>query len=51
METKWICICAIGVASALFAPISFMEYGKSQCRIEAIKAQTPADDVAKVCGK
>ena len=51
METKWISICAIGVAAVLFAPLTFMEYGKSQCRIEAIKAHTPADDVAKVCGK
>lgn len=50
METKWIAICAIGVAAALFAPLTAMEYGKSQCRIEAIKAGVEADKINMACG-
>lgn len=50
METKWIAICAIGVASAMFAPLSITEYGKTQCRIEAIKAGVEADKINKACG-
>jgi hypothetical protein len=49
MEGKWIAICAIGVTAVLFAPLSLMEYGKSQCRITAINAQMPADDILKLC--
>jgi len=51
MEGKWIAVLAVGVATAMFAPLTIMEYSKSQCRIEAIKAHMPADDITKVCGK
>ena len=51
MEDKWIVICVVGFATAMFAPLMIMEYNKAQCRTEAIKAQMPADDITKVCGK
>ena len=49
METKWIAILCIGLAVAMFSPIIFMERGKSECRIEAIKAGMSADDIVKLC--
>jgi len=50
METKWIAILAVGVATAMFAPLAIMENGKSQCRIEAIKAGVEADKINMACG-
>lgn len=50
METKWIAICAIGVTAFMFAPLMVTEYQQNQCRIEAIKANVPADDVNRACG-
>ena len=47
---KWIAILCIGVAVAMFAPLSIMEYSKSQCRIEAIKAGVEADKINTACG-
>ena len=49
METKWLVILGIGVVTVLFSPLFMMEYGKSQCRIEAIKAHMSAEDIAKIC--
>lgn len=46
---KWIAILCVGLAVAMFSPLIFMERGKSECRIEAIKAQMPADDIIKLC--
>ena len=46
---KWIAICVVGVTVGMFSPLIFMERGKSECRIEAIKAQMPADDIIKLC--
>jgi len=48
---KWLSICLIGLVVGMFSPIIFMERGKTECRIEAIKAQMPADDIIKLCGK
>jgi hypothetical protein len=48
---KWLTIMIIGVASAMFAPLAIMEYSKSQCRIEAIKAGVEADKINTACGK
>ena len=49
MENKWLAICLIGVIAAMFSPLVMMEYGKKECRIEAIKAHMPAEDIAKIC--
>jgi hypothetical protein len=51
MEDKWIVACILGFVTVMFAPLGIMEYNKAQCRIEAIKASVPADDILKVCGK
>jgi len=48
---KWLSICLIGLVVGMFSPIIFMERGKAECKIEAIKAQMPADDIIKLCGK
>ena len=48
---KWISICVVGVVLGMFAPLVVMEYGKKECRIEAIKAYMPADDIIKLCAK
>ena len=48
---KWIAICVVGVVVGMFSPLIVMENGKKECRIEAIKAQMPADDIIKLCGK
>ena len=46
---KWGAIVIIGVVVGMFSPLIVMENGKKECRIEAIKAQMPADDILKLC--
>jgi hypothetical protein len=46
---KWIAICVVGIVIGMFSPLIFMERGKAECRIEAIKAHMPADDIIKLC--
>lgn len=48
---KWLSICLIALLFGMFSPVIFIERSKSECRIEAIKAQMPADDIIKLCGK
>ena len=48
---KWISICVVGVVLSMFSPLMVMEYSKKECRIEAIKAHMPADDIIKLCAK
>jgi hypothetical protein len=50
MDGKWIAIMAVGITMGMFAPLAAMEYGKSQCRIEAIKAGVEADKINMACG-
>ena len=50
-EMKW---AMIGMLCIIVLPMTGMalnDYQRSQCRIEAIKAHTSADDIVKVCGK
>lgn len=47
---KWIAIMIIGLTVGMFAPLGVMEYGKSQCRIEAIRAGVEADKINTACG-
>lgn len=51
MEDKWIVALVVGFALMMFAPLGIIEYNKAQCRMEAIRAHMPADDITKVCGK
>jgi uncharacterized membrane protein YeaQ/YmgE (transglycosylase-associated protein family) len=46
---KWIAIMIVGVIVGMFAPLMVMEYEKGNCRIEAIRAGMPADDILKLC--
>lgn len=48
---KWLVILLICIVFGMFSPVIVMEHGKKECRIEAIKAQMPADDIIKLCGK
>jgi hypothetical protein len=48
---KWMSICLICFVFGMFSPVIFMERGKTECRVEAIKAQMSADDIIKLCGK
>ena len=46
---KWMTIFLMVLVVGMFSPVIFMERGKTECRIEAIKAQMPADDILKLC--
>jgi hypothetical protein len=48
---KWFTILMIAFIVGMFSPVIVSEYGKKECRIEAIKVQMPADDIIKLCGK
>lgn len=39
----------IGIVFGMLSPVVMMEYGKKECRIEAIKAKMPADEILKLC--
>jgi hypothetical protein len=47
---KWVAIMIIGVVAGMFTPLAIMEHGKTQCRIEAIKAGVEADKINLACG-
>ena len=47
---KWLSICIIGLVLGMFSPLIASEYSKGQCRIEAIKAQVPAEKINLACG-
>ena len=51
MEAKWIAIMAMVSLAAMFAAIGVVEYSKSQCKIEAIRAGLTPEFVVKACGK
>lgn len=46
---KWLAILLIGMVFGMFSPVIVSEHGKKECRIEAIKAHMPADDIQKLC--
>lgn len=48
---KWSSIFLICLVLGMFSPVIVSEHSKGQCRAEAIKAQMPADDIIKLCGK
>lgn len=50
MSDKWIVILIGSICITMFAPLAIMEYGKNQCRIEAIKAGMDADKIKTACG-
>jgi hypothetical protein len=51
METKWIAICVIGFATAMFSPLVVTEYTKGQCKVSFAQSDKTAEDIVKICGK
>jgi hypothetical protein len=46
---KWFYILMIALVAGMFSPVVVSEHSKSNCKIEAIKAGMPADDILKLC--
>ena len=43
-----LCVVFVGVP---MIGLGLSDYQHSQCRLEGIRAQMPADDILKLCGK
>ena len=50
-DMKWVVLLMVAFIGLPLIGMALSEYQQSQCRIEAIKVQMPADDIGKVCGK
>ena len=50
-DMKWVVLLMVAFIGLPLIGMALSEHQQSQCRIEAIKAQMPADDIGKVCGK
>ena len=50
-DMKWVVLLCVAFIGVPLLGMGWSEHQQSQCRLEAIKAQMPADDIAKVCGK
>jgi hypothetical protein len=48
-DMKWAALAFFFVLGIPFAGLALDQYQKGQCRIEAIRAGMPADEIAKVC--
>jgi hypothetical protein len=48
-DMKWYAIVMISIIGIPLAGLALKEYQVSQCRIEAIRASMPADQIEKVC--
>ncbi len=48
-DMKWVVILMVAFIGIPMVGMALSEYQNSQCRLEAIKAQMPADDILKVC--
>jgi hypothetical protein len=48
-DLKWAALAFFFVLGIPFAGLALDQYQKGQCRIEAIRASMPADEIAKVC--
>lgn len=51
IEYKWLLASFAVVMSSIVFGDAVQTYTDKQCRIAAITAQVPADDVDKACGK
>ena len=49
MELKWLAIMMIGIFGAMFVGLGLESHNRQECRIAAIKASMPVDDIAKAC--
>jgi len=50
-DMKWFLIIMIVLIGAPLLGMGYEQHSQNQCRIEAIKAQMPVDDIVKVCNK
>ena len=48
-DMKWVVILMVAFIGIPMVGMALSEYQNSQCRLEAIKSQMPADDIGKVC--
>jgi hypothetical protein len=48
MDTGYYVMIGIFLAAMVLGPC-YAEYAKKECRIEAIKAHTPAAEIEKIC--
>jgi hypothetical protein len=48
-DMKWAALAFMFIIGIPMAGLALKEYQQSQCRIEAIRANMPADEIAKVC--
>lgn len=48
-DMKWYAIVMISIIGFPMAGLALNEYQKSQCRIEAIRANMDAEKIAQVC--
>jgi hypothetical protein len=46
---KWVAILLMVLVAGMFSPIVVTETTKNSCKIEAIKAGMPADEILKLC--
>ncbi len=51
METKWIAICVIGFAVAMFTPLTVTEYSRAQFKVSFAQSDNTAEKIVKICGK
>lgn len=50
-DVKGFLIFVCVLFGGMFAGLGIEHHQKNNCRIEAMKAQLPVDDIVKVCGK
>jgi hypothetical protein len=50
-DMKWVVLLIVAFIGIPLVGMGWSEHQQSQCRLEAIKAAMPADDITKVCGK
>ncbi len=48
-DMKWVVLLCVAFIGLPVAGMAWSEHQNSQCRLEAIKAQMPADEILKVC--
>jgi len=48
-DMKWAALAFMFIIGIPMIGLGVDQYNKSQCRIEAIRANMPADEIAKVC--
>ncbi len=48
-DMKWVVLLCAALIGLPLAGMAWSEHQNSQCRLEAIKASMPADDILKVC--